>query len=136
MEKFSPKVVCFSCRFGWGYLFEDQELERLPGLVSVTCSGKIETRHVLSAFKRGADGVLILACPEGHCHFQDGNFKTEAKVFLLRKVLEGFGIDGERLRMITAVDPAGATLRQHVESMKKDLTAMGPARGREAAARA
>lgn len=128
MEKFSPKLVCFSCRFGWGYLLEDPELDRLPGLVSVTCSGKIESRHVLSAFKRGADGVLILACPEGHCHFQDGNYKTEAKVFLLRKLLAGFGIDGERLRMVMAVDPAGAMVRSQIDDMKKALLAMGPAR--------
>ncbi|MEW5734730.1 MAG: hydrogenase iron-sulfur subunit [Thermodesulfobacteriota bacterium] len=127
MENYSPKVVCFSCRFGWGYLHEDPNLSRLPGMVSVTCSGKIETRHVLSAFKRGADGVLILACPEGHCHFQDGNFKTEAKIFMLRKVLSGFGIEGDRLRMVMAVDPAGGLMSQQVEELKKDLSALGPA---------
>lgn len=130
MEKFTPKMVCFSCRFGWGYLFEDPDLEKIPGLVSVACCGKIETRHVLSAFARGADGVLILACPEGHCHFQDGNFKTEAKIFLLRKVLSSFGIDGERLRMVMAVDPDGAQVRREIQAMKKDLAAMGPARAR------
>ncbi|MBN2099494.1 MAG: hydrogenase iron-sulfur subunit, partial [Dehalococcoidia bacterium] len=66
MKHYEPKLVCFSCKFGWGYLADEEDLrDRVKNWVPIICSGKIDTTHILDAFKRGADGVLILGCPEG-----------------------------------------------------------------------
>ena len=60
------KVVCFTCNFGWGYLGDRQELsEKIPNWIPIPCIGKIDATDVMGAFKSGADGVLILGCPEG-----------------------------------------------------------------------
>lgn len=127
MEEYKPKLVCFSCKFGWGYLSENKSLQsETKRLVPVICSGKVDTTHILKAFKEGADGVLILACPEGDCHFQDGNFRTEKRVFLLHKTLEPFGIEPARLQIKLSTDPEGKSIPRLINEMKAELQKLGP----------
>jgi F420-non-reducing hydrogenase iron-sulfur subunit len=129
MEEYKPKLVCFSCKFGWGYLSGSDALQaESKRLVPVICSGKVDTTYILSAFKEGADGVLILACPEGNCHFQDGNFRTEKRIFLLHKTLEPFGIEPERLQIKLASDAEGKSIPRLINEMKSSLQKMGPMR--------
>jgi len=127
--EYNPNIVCFSCKFGWGYVGDKQSGNGSPeNWVPVVCSGKVESTNILEAFKAGADGVLILACQEGHCHYQDGNFQTGKKVYLLQKVLETFGIEHERVRMEMARNPEGDKIVQLVKDMKQDISKLGPVR--------
>lgn len=127
MAESNPKLVCFSCKFGWGYLSEESALaSKITNLIPVVCSGKIDTSHILKAFRAGADGVLILGCSEGHCHFQDGNIQTEKKVLLLQKVLETFGIEQERLEIQLSMDPDGKDIPLLVKKMEENLIKLGP----------
>ncbi|MBN2098488.1 MAG: hydrogenase iron-sulfur subunit, partial [Dehalococcoidia bacterium] len=89
-------------------------------------SGKIDTTHILDAFKRGADGVLILGCPEGDCHFQDGNYEARKRVYLAQKVLEAYGIEPERLRIELSVDPKGNSIPRLVKEMSDAVAKLGP----------
>jgi F420-non-reducing hydrogenase iron-sulfur subunit len=127
MEKYKPKVVCFSCNFGWGYLSEEPALaSKIANWIPVVCSGKIDTNHILKAFRAGADGVLILGCLEGHCHYQDGNIQTKKKVLLLQKVLETFGIEPERVEVRFSMDPEGKSMPQLLNKMNNNLIKLGP----------
>ncbi len=127
MKTFEPKIVCFSCNFGWGYL-TDPEVRgmQIKHWIPVICSGKIDATHILKAFRSGADGVLILGCVDGDCHFQDGNYQTRKKVQLLQRVLPSFGIDPRRVRIELSLDPEGNSIRKIVNDMSRDLRPMGP----------
>jgi coenzyme F420-reducing hydrogenase delta subunit len=95
-----PRIVCFSCGFSWGYQGGQGESgAQLPYWLSVVCSGSIEVEQILEAFRSGAEKVLILACPEGECHFQDGDHQCRKRVELLKKLLQQHGIDPLRLQM-------------------------------------
>jgi len=127
--EYNPNIVCFSCKFGWGYVEDKRSGNGAPeNWVPVVCSGKVESTQILEAFRTGADGVLILACQEGHCHYQDGNFQTGKKVYLLQKVLENFGIEHERVRMELGRNPEGDKIVQLVNDMKQDISKLGPVR--------
>jgi F420-non-reducing hydrogenase iron-sulfur subunit len=127
MAEFEPKVVCFSCNFGWGYLGDKDELAKsIKNWVPEICSGKVDTKHIFNAFRAGADGVLILGCPEGHCHFQDGNYQTRKKIYLMQKVMQAFGIEPERLSMKMSRDPEGKNIPLLVQEMKDHLVKLGP----------
>lgn len=132
MEIYTPRIVCFSCNFGWGYLSDEATIgSAVLNWIPVVCSGKIDTDHILKAFRAGADGVLILGCPEGHCHFQDGNYQTRKKVFVIHKVLDAFGIEPERLVMELDIDPKGNKIPQLIAQMRQNITALGPLKTRE-----
>ncbi|MBI5443658.1 MAG: hydrogenase iron-sulfur subunit [Deltaproteobacteria bacterium] len=131
MEERTPKIVCFSCSFGWGYLGDRNALgASIEHWIPVACSGKVDATHILKSFQGGADAVLILGCPEGECHFQDGNYQTKKKLILLRQVLAAHGIEPERLKMVLAVDPAGARAAAEVEALASEVRALGPVRVR------
>ena len=122
-----PKLICFSCKFGWGYLRDPGDLKDASDfLIPVECSGKLDAVHLLKVFKEGADGVLILACEEGHCHFQEGNFRTVKMLHLLKEVLQAHGIQKERVRIAFSLDPEGRSIPDRIAQMKKSLMALGP----------
>lgn len=127
MDDYKPRVVCFSCKFGWGYLSNDSALtSTIHDWIPTTCVGKIDSTHILEAFRAGADGVLILGCPEEQCHFQDGNFQAGKRVYLLQKVLPAFGIEQERLEIRLSRDPDCITILNLLDEMKRNLTKLGP----------
>ena len=127
MSNFEPKLVCFSCKFGWGYLADEASLSsQIQNWIPIICSGKIDAKHVVEAFRHGADGVLILGCPEGDCHYQDGNFETKKRVQLLHKVLDSYGIEPERVRMELSLDPEGKRIPELVKSMGETVRELGP----------
>jgi coenzyme F420-reducing hydrogenase delta subunit len=127
MNEFSPKILCFKCNFGWGYLDDKKEIKAvMKSTVPVTCSGKVDSTHILTALKEGADGVLVLGCSQGECHFQDGNYQTGKKILLLKKVLSTFGIEPERVRMVFNVDPDGNNIPLEIENMRNEISHLGP----------
>ena len=127
MNNFEPKLVCFSCKFGWGYLGDEEKLKsQIKNWIPIVCSGKIDTMHVLDAFKQGADGVLILGCPEGECHYQDGNFEVKKRMYLLQKILDSYGIEPERIRVELSIDPEGKSIPDRIKKMSASLKKIGP----------
>lgn len=129
MSNYQPKVVCFSCKFGWGYLADEDTLSgEINNWVPLICTGKIDATHVFDAFKAGADGVLILGCPEGDCHYQDGNYEAKKRVYLIRRLLESVGIEKERIRIELSADPKGDSIPKLVADMRRELARLGPAK--------
>jgi F420-non-reducing hydrogenase iron-sulfur subunit len=127
MGEYEPKVVCFSCKFGWGYLVNEDVLSRrIENWIPIICTGKIDTTHIMDAFEKGADGILILGCPEGDCHYQDGNYEAKKRVYLLRRILESMGIEKERVKIELSSDPEGRRIPELVKEMKGELAKLGP----------
>ncbi|MCX6013350.1 MAG: hydrogenase iron-sulfur subunit [Chloroflexi bacterium] len=127
MTQPEPKLVCFSCKFGWGYLAKEEDLSRqIINWIPIICSGKIDAIHLLNAFSHGADGVLVLGCPEGDCHYQDGNLEAMKRISLLQQVLESMGIEKERLQIQLSIDPEGKTIPLLVKNMSNRIRELGP----------
>ena len=95
------------------------------------CTGAVDTIYVLKAFLEGADGVLIGGCHPGDCHYQTGNYKARRRVASIKRILDTFGYDGERvwLRWISASE--GKLFADTVTEMVADLKAKGPNAARQ-----
>jgi len=129
-----PKIVCFSCKFGWGYLTDEATLaKQIENWIPIICTGKIDTTDIMNAFEQGADGVLILGCPEGDCHYQDGNYEAKKRVHLLSRLLEPMGIEKARIRIELGSDPEGKRIPQLIKEMSQDLTKLGSSKTNVAA---
>jgi coenzyme F420-reducing hydrogenase delta subunit len=124
------KIICFACKFGWGYL-EGDALRRIEGLVPVICSGKVDTTHIIEAFAHGADGVLVLGCPEGECHFQIGNYQARKRLLLLRKTLRSLGIEPQRIQYRLENDPEGSRIQMIMDEMAAAIKELGPLKKRD-----
>ncbi|MBU7024730.1 MAG: hydrogenase iron-sulfur subunit [Theionarchaea archaeon] len=94
--------------------------------IRVMCSSRIDPEHVLRALAHGMDGVLIAGCHPGDCHYLTGNYKTNRKVLLLRKLLEQFGINPDRVRLEWCSSAEGGKFAQVVTEMTEDLRKLGP----------
>lgn len=122
-----PKIVCFSCKFSWAYLGdEDAMAAQIKNWIPIICAGKIDAAYILDAFAHGADGVLILGCPEGDCHFQDGNIEARKRLILLREVLRTRGIQPERVKMILSRDPEATSMPGIVAEFAAALEKLEP----------
>jgi F420-non-reducing hydrogenase iron-sulfur subunit len=90
------------------------------------CSGRVDPLFVLKAFEEGADGVLIAGCHPGDCHYQSGNYKTQRRIHVMKRMLEQYGINPDRLRL-EWVSAAESTRFAHVvDDMTKTIRALGP----------
>ena len=61
------------------------------------CSGRVDPTIVLEAFINKMDGVMVLGCHPGDCHYITGNYYTEKRMDTLQKFLEILGVKPERL---------------------------------------
>jgi coenzyme F420-reducing hydrogenase delta subunit len=90
------------------------------------CTGKVEIQYLLKAFEEGADGVFVAGCPEGECHYLEGNIRTKRKVDFTRKILDEIGVGGNRVHMYT-IDPSDTGAFSKVTSeMKEKIEKLGP----------
>lgn len=122
MKVQEPKIVCFSCKFSWGYLGNETEMaSQIRNWVPIICCGKLDPKHIMNAFANGAGGVLILGCPEGGCRFHDSNLEAREKIVLLKSSLESYGIEPERIKLILGSDPEGSTIPELIAEMKEEV---------------
>ncbi len=131
MSDFEPKIIGFLCNW-CSYEGADsagkaqREYPANLKVVRVMCSGRVDPQFILKAFKEGADGVLILGCHPGDCHYKEGNYKMLRRFSLLKKMLEQFGIEEERLRLDWVSASESEKFIKIVSDMTAKVRSLGP----------
>jgi coenzyme F420-reducing hydrogenase delta subunit len=92
------------------------------------CSGRVEPEFALQAFRKGADGVLIAGCHLGDCRYGEGNLKVFIRFHILKKIVEDFGIEKERIQLIWVSASDANILADKINNMTAYLKALGPLR--------
>jgi F420-non-reducing hydrogenase iron-sulfur subunit len=128
---FEPRIVgllCNWCSYTGADLAGASKLTYSPNvrLVRVMCSGRVDPVFVLKALAEGADGVLVAGCHPGDCHYHDGNTNTARRIPLLKRVLDQFGIEPERVRLEWVSAAEGERFREVVNQMTDAIRALGP----------
>ena len=95
-------------------------------IIRVPCTGKVDTLHLLRPFEKGADGVYVVGCREGDCHYNSGNFRAKARVAQTQKLLDSIGIGGQRLQMYNLSSSDGPSFARFAEEMHARILAAGP----------
>ena len=98
--------------------------------VRVMCSSRVDPDFILNALGQGADGVLVVGCHPGECHYVDGNIKSLRRVTLLKGMLPQFGIEEERVQLLWTAASEGELLAAAVDRMAEQLRPLGPLRRR------
>lgn len=130
-EKFEPKIVAFLCKWcssAGSDLAGVSRMKYPPNVVPITvmCSGSISPNYILSAFKDGADGVLVSGCHPGDCHYIKGNYYARRRIALVKELLEFIGIEPERFQMSWVSAAEGAKYTEIIKDFVKELEPLGP----------
>jgi F420-non-reducing hydrogenase iron-sulfur subunit len=95
-------------------------------VIRTMCSGRVDPIFILKAFKEKADGVLVCGCHPGDCHYMEGNYKTARRIPLLKKMLQQFGIEEERVRLEWVSAAEGDKFASIVDEMTAKIKELGP----------
>jgi F420-non-reducing hydrogenase iron-sulfur subunit len=130
-EPFEPKIVAFLCNWcsyagadNAGTARMKSPANVLP--IRVMCSGRVSPEMVMRAFRAGADGVLVLGCHIGDCHYVDGNHRTVKRMPLLRNLLGYIGIDPNRFRLDWVSSAEAPKFVQVTAEFTDTVRALGP----------
>lgn len=126
-----PRIIgflCNWCSYRGADLAGTARMKCAPNVrtIRVMCSGRVEPTFILKAFQLGADGVLVLGCHPGDCHYIEGNYKTLRRMPLLRKMLTQMGIEDERLRLDWVSASEGDKFVSIVNDMTEKIRSLGP----------
>ena len=89
------------------------------------CSGRVDPTFVADAFLHGIDGVLVLGCHLGDCHYITGNYEAEIKMSTLSRLLSMVKFsDRMRLDWVSAAE--GNRFAQLVSDFTKHIQELGP----------
>ena len=130
---FGPKIVGFLCNW-CSYAGADKagtaQAAYPPNfsVIRVMCSGRVDPQFVLKAFEKGADGVIILACHPGDCHYKEGNLRAVQRHRLLLGLLDQLGIERERCRFDYVSAAEGEKFVETINGMVKAVSKLGPLR--------
>lgn len=131
MSDFEPKIVgflCNWCSYAGADLAGVSRFQYPPNLraIRVMCSGRVHPSHIMEAFKKGADGVLVAGChPPNDCHYISGNLKAARRVALLRKLLVQLGLNENRLRLEWISAAEGDKFARVLTEFTAELKKMG-----------
>jgi coenzyme F420-reducing hydrogenase delta subunit len=90
------------------------------------CSSRVKPEWVIRALKNGIDGVIVLGCHPGDCHYQTGNYYTRRRLSLTKKFLKYLGIEPERLQFRWVSASEGGKFAEVVTEATKELQELGP----------
>ena len=129
--EFEPKILAFCCNW-CSYAGADLagvSRFQMPSnlrVIRVMCSGRVPPELVIRALANGLDGVMILGCHPGECHYSEGNYITRRRAHVLKRLLEYTGLEPERfqLRWVSAAE--GAKFAAVVKEAAEKITALGP----------
>ena len=100
----TPKLLGFVCEWSVGrtsLIDDDGHVRGMEHVrtVKIPCSGFVKPEWVQLGFESGAQGVFVLGCPLGDCHFNEGNFIISERLAQLRKRLMGRKVIDEETRV-------------------------------------
>lgn len=128
---FSPRIIAFLC--SWcSYAGADKAgAAQLPWpagvhVIRVMCSGRVDPVFVVEALRKGADGVLILACHPGDCHYKEGNYRAAHRAALLHRYLAQLQIEPARLCFDYVSAGEGEKFAKIVNEMQEAVRRLGP----------
>ncbi len=125
MNKANADIVVFACNWdGLSCIEAAAQSRTYPAsvkVIRVNCLSRVHSGLILKAFELGADGVMLLGCESGGCHFgKDDEFSTK-EYEKTRGVLGLLGLGGERLCLAHLPRGDGAGFVKQVTKLMTEI---------------
>jgi F420-non-reducing hydrogenase iron-sulfur subunit len=130
-EDFEPKIVALLCKWcssAGSDLAGITRTQYPPNAtpIMVMCSGSVSPLYILTAFKKGADGVLVSGCHPGDCHYLEGNYYARRRITLLKNLLGYVGLEPERFQMSWVSASEGGKFAEIMTDFVEEIRPLGP----------
>jgi F420-non-reducing hydrogenase iron-sulfur subunit len=93
-------------------------------VIPLPCSGKVDIRYLTKAFETGADGVAVITCKPGECHYLEGNLRAKKRVEAVDILLDEIGIGKGRVAVIQLGEGGMAQVLKEVEDFRARIKAV------------
>jgi coenzyme F420-reducing hydrogenase delta subunit len=90
------------------------------------CSGSLDLELLYEAMIKGADGVIVMGCHPGDCHYISGNLQAERKLELAFKLLDLTDYDNKRLKLEWVSAAEGRRFADVVNGFVETIQSLGP----------
>lgn len=125
--EFEPRILgflCNWCSYAGADLAGVSRIQYPPNVrvIRVMCSGRVDPIFVFEALKIGIDGVIIMGCHPGDCHYISGNYEAEMKFDTIKKLLNQVGLaDRVYLEWVSAAEGVrfGEVITNFTEKIQK-----------------
>ena len=136
MADFEPKIIgflCNWCSYAGADLAGVSRFQYPPEIriIRVMCSARVDPMIVLTLFKEGADGILIGGCHLGDCHYISGNYHTEKRANVMRKLVEKAGLEAGRFRLEWISASEGERFSKLVAEFTETIMGLGPSKAKD-----
>ena len=130
-ESWEPQILalcCNYCAYAAADLAGSKRMQYPTNIriIHTPCTGKIEMEHILDAFLKGIDGILVAGCLEGGCHFLEGNLRARKRTDRIREMLDEIGVGAARLKMVNLSAAMAPTFVESVQDIVETVRELGP----------
>jgi F420-non-reducing hydrogenase iron-sulfur subunit len=131
-KTFKPNIIGFLCNWCSYTAADSAGVSRMkmpPSvmIIRLMCTGRVDTLFVLTAFLRGADGVLVSGCWPGQCHYQKGNLHARRRAAVLQSIFDTLELDmGNRFRLTWVAASEAPRFVQVVKEFDHHIQEAGP----------
>lgn len=129
--QFEPKIIVFCCQwcsYAAADLAGSMRLQYPSNIriIKVPCTGRVDVLHILRALECGADGVFVSGCLLGDCHYISGNYWAVNRVNRVKQILQGIGLEPERVEMYFNSAGMGPQFAQCCIDFTERIRRLGP----------
>jgi len=130
-KEFTPRITSFLCKwcsYTGADLAGTSRLQYSTSIIplQVMCSSRVDPVFLLKAYLSGSDGVLMGGCHPGDCHYDEGNYYARRRFAVLKKIVEGLGLESDRLRLSWISAAEGRRFADVVNEFNEKIKKMGP----------
>ena len=132
---FEPRIIAYLCTWCSYTGADTAGIARMKSpanirAIRVPCSGRVSPELIMRSFDQGADGVLVLGCHIGECHYDTGNHRAAKRIPILNKLMTYAGLEPERLHLDWVSASEGERFSHIATDFVERVRALGPVRWR------
>ena len=128
---YEPRIIAFLCSWCSYTGADTAGIARIKSpanirAIRVPCSGRVSPELVMRTFDQGADGVLVLGCHIGECHYDTGNHRAAKRLPILHALMQFAGLELERFHLDWVSASEGERFSRIATEFTEAVRALGP----------
>ncbi len=130
-SNFKPKILAFVCNWCAYGASESagvtgHEYPTTIKIIKVLCSSRVDRAMILKAIQDGVDGIIVVACNIGNCHYMSGNSFAKERIEATTSLLGNIGVDEKRIKFQEMRASEGNKLAQILTEFSENIKNLGP----------